>query len=85
MTQEEIDIIRKEILTEVEHPEYSKIATQANEILNRYEKKLTEVNDCVIPVVSNSLDLRELERKLNEALGKETRETLTEWLKQQRQ
>ena len=35
--------------------------------------------------VSNSLDLRELERKLDEALGKETRETLTEWLKQQRQ
>ena len=34
--------------------------------------------------VSNSLDLRELERKLDEALGKETRETLTEWLKQQR-
>jgi hypothetical protein len=31
------------------------------------------------------LDLRELERKLDEALGKETRETLTEWLKQQRQ
>jgi prefoldin subunit 5 len=35
--------------------------------------------------VSNSLNLRELERKLDEALGKETRETLTEWLKQQRQ
>lgn len=35
--------------------------------------------------VSNSLDLHELERKLDEALGKETRETLTEWLKKQRQ
>ena len=35
--------------------------------------------------VSNSLDLHELERKLDEALGKETRETLTEWIKQQRQ
>ena len=34
---------------------------------------------------ANSLDLRELERKLDEALGRETRETLTEWLKQQRQ
>ena len=41
--------------------------------------------NCNIPRVSNSLDLRELERKLDEALGKETRETLTEWLKQQRQ
>ena len=41
--------------------------------------------NCNIPLVSNSLDLRELERKLDEALGKETRETLTEWLKQQRQ
>ena len=41
--------------------------------------------NCAIPLVSNSLDLRELERKLDEALGKETRETLTEWLKQQRQ
>jgi len=38
-----------------------------------------------IQLVRNSLDLRELERKLDEALGKETRETLTEWLKQQRQ
>ena len=43
------------------------------------------VKNCTIPLVSNSLDLRELERKLDEALGKETRETLTEWLKQQRQ
>ena len=43
------------------------------------------VKNCAIPLVSNSLDLRELERKLDEALGKETRETLTEWLKQQRQ
>ena len=41
--------------------------------------------NCNIPRVSNSLDLRELERKLDDALGKETRETLTEWLKQQRQ
>jgi hypothetical protein len=44
-----------------------------------------KVNNCYAPPVSNSLDLRELERKLDEALGKETRETLTEWLKQQRQ
>lgn len=47
------------------------------------------IADCIvknlnIPAVSNSLDLRELERKLDEALGKETRETLIEWLKQQR-
>ena len=35
--------------------------------------------------VSNSLDLRELERKLDESLGKETRETLIEYLKQKRQ
>lgn len=34
-----------------------------------------------IPVVSNTLDLRELERKLGEALEKETRATLTEWIK----
>ena len=44
-----------------------------------------QAKNCTIPLVSNSLDLRELERKLDEALGKETRETLTEWLKQQRQ
>ena len=44
-----------------------------------------QVKNCDIPLVSNSLDLRELERKLDEALGKETRETLTEWIKQQRQ
>ena len=35
--------------------------------------------------VRNSLDLSEIEHKLDEALGKETRETLTEWIKQQRQ
>ena len=45
----------------------------------------SEVKKLNIHTVSNSLDLRELERKLDEALGKETRETLTEWLKQQRQ
>lgn len=38
-----------------------------------------------LSIVNGSLDLRELERKIDEALGKETRETLTEWLKQQRQ
>ena len=48
-------------------------------------EELKLVKNCAIPLVSNSLDLRELERKLDEALGKETRETLTEWLKQQRQ
>ena len=58
--------------------------------LNSYKDWLEEqLTNCrkqlSIPVVSNSLDLRELERKLDEALGKETRETLTEWLKQQRQ
>jgi hypothetical protein len=45
----------------------------------------TRKQQCNIHDVSNSLDLRELERKLDEALGKETMETLTEWLKQQRQ
>lgn len=49
------------------------------------EKTQEQVKNCAIPLVSNSLDLRELERKLDEALGKETRETLTEWLKQQRE
>jgi hypothetical protein len=46
---------------------------------------LKALEELLQPAVSNSLDLRELERKLDEALGKETRETLTEWLKQQRQ
>lgn len=34
---------------------------------------------------NSSLDLKELERKLDEALGKETRETLSEWLNKKRQ
>lgn len=45
----------------------------------------SEVKKLTIHYLSNSLDLRELERRLDEALEKETRETLTEWLKQQRQ
>ena len=54
--------------------------------MRRYAKIYheNEVSKLNVPVVSNSLDLRELERKLDEALDKETRETLTEWLKQQR-
>jgi len=35
--------------------------------------------------VSSSLDLQELERKLDEQLDKETCETLKEWLRKQRQ
>lgn len=35
--------------------------------------------------INDSLDLCELERKLDETLEKETRETLTKWIKQQRQ
>ena len=54
-----------------------------NDYAEWLEQKLVKL--LTIPLVSNSLDLRELERKLDEALGKETRETLTEWLKQQRQ
>ena len=54
----------------------------AYEAMVYYER---EVKKLIIPDVSKSLDLRELERKLDEALGKETRETLTEWLKHQRQ
>ena len=53
------------------------------EAMEKYAQQ--QAKNCTIPLVSNSLDLRELERKLDEALGKETRETLTEWLKQQRQ
>lgn len=45
----------------------------------------SEVKKLTIHHVSNSLNLCELERKLDEALGKETRETLTEWIKKQRQ
>lgn len=55
-----------------------------NIVLRTLIKAQQQVKNLNIPVVSNSLDLRELERKLDEALGKETRETLTEWLKQQR-
>ena len=54
-----------------------------NDYAEWLEQKLVKL--LTITPVSNSLDLRELERKLDEALGKETRETLTEWLKQQRQ
>lgn len=54
--------------------------------LKRGQKMIeTDVEKLNIPAVINSLDLRELERKLDEALGKETRETLTEWIKRQRQ
>jgi oligoribonuclease NrnB/cAMP/cGMP phosphodiesterase (DHH superfamily) len=36
-------------------------------------------------LTKNSLNLDKLEQKLDEALGKETRETLTEWIKLQRE
>ena len=63
---------------------------QALKVLLRYIDNTKEANDALSELlvlfdVSNSLDLRELEHKLDEALGKETRETLTEWIKQQRQ
>ena len=63
------------------HPHYNWVIseTEFEIIADKIVKLFT------IPDVSNSLDLRELERKLDEALGKETRETLTEWIKQQRQ
>lgn len=35
--------------------------------------------------VSNSLDLDSMEKRLDEALGKETTESLNEWLKSKRQ
>ncbi len=54
----------------------------AYEAMVYYER---EVKKLIIPDVGISLDLCELERKLDEALEKETRETLTEWIKQQRQ
>jgi hypothetical protein len=39
----------------------------------------------LIPRVSNSLDLVELERKIDEALDSETSESLKEWLHSKRQ
>jgi len=44
----------------------------------------SEVKKLHIPLVSNSLDLCELERKLDEALDKETPETLKKWLEEKR-
>ena len=62
---------------------------QIIELLNKciIGESVANTADAILALfaVSNSLDLRELERKLDEALGKETRETLTEWIKQQRQ
>ena len=78
----------KEILYEIKDRYNIGTAWQLTEhiIIEAMEKYAQQqVKNCAIPPVSNSLDLRELERKLDEALGKETRETLTEWLKQQRQ
>ena len=46
-----------------------------------HENELKKLNNLT---VSNSLNLSELECKLDAALGKETREILTEWIKQQR-
>ena len=61
---------------------------QIIELLNKciIGESVANTADAILALfgVSNSLDLRELERKLDEALGKETRETLTEWIKQQR-
>ena len=54
------------------------------EVINTLQAS-TDKSKLLLADVGISLDLRELERKLDEALGKETRETLTEWLKQQRQ
>ena len=67
----------KEIQQETAYPESISVQQALLKVWNECEQEKA--------VVSNSLDLRELERKLDEALGKETRETLTEWLKQQRQ
>ena len=78
----------KEILYEIKDRHNIGNAWQLTEhiIIEAMEKYAQQqAKNCTIPLVSNSLDLRELERKLDEALGKETRETLTEWLKQQRQ
>ena len=81
---DKVDIIRKHIGNDDFYdmngtPLLTKILAAMDEYAQQQAK------NCTIPLVSNSLDLRELERKLDEALGKETRETLTEWLKQQRQ
>lgn len=62
------------------HPHYNWVISE-----NEFEiiaEKIVKL--FAIPDVSNSLDLRELERKLDELLGEETRKTLAEWLKQQR-
>ena len=85
----EIMLLRdKQVADEITFKESLK---QSVRLIEEYDQNKIEeyaqqqVKSCAIPLVSNSLDLCELERKLDEALGKETRETLTEWLKQQRQ
>jgi len=78
----------KEILHEIKDQHNISTAWQLTEhiIIEAMEKYAQQqVENCAMPLVINSLDLRELERKLDEALGRETRKTLTQWVKQQRQ
>jgi hypothetical protein len=46
--------------------------------------KLEEKKELAQSIVSNSLDLRELERKLSKALEKETRESFQKWFAEQK-
>ena len=75
----------KEIQQETAYPDSIGVQQALLKVWNECEQEKAVKNNAVLPHVGNSLDLRELERKLDEALEKETRETLTEWIKQQRQ
>ena len=75
----------KEIQQETAYPESISVQQALLKVWNECEQEKAVKNNAVLSHVGISLDLCELERKLDEALEKETRETLTEWIKQQRQ
>ncbi len=96
----EVDIKRAiEILNKQKHMESVPVTLSAKDILNQVKTDYNignawQLTEHVIVAAmeryaeyknpKSKLNLEELESKLDENLGKETRETLTEWLKYQR-
>ena len=60
--------------------------TNFNEVIDKvFDYFESELKKLRVTDVSSSLPLDELEKRLDEQLGKETKETLLEWLNRKRQ
>jgi hypothetical protein len=65
----------------------AKILTEYDNFRLMSPGKYSCSEECIVAFMANkkiSLNLHELERRLDDALGKETTETLTDWMDQQR-